>query len=151
MGKMVCSSQGTVLLIAALLFPCGYCQVKLAYQESEIAALLKKIPLGTNEMNTIRGRAEELREGTLCDYRPVLPLMLASFIFDVLCTPGNDCIGLSVCRAYSEMQVLRDFQTDFCIRVTKVLLFMCCRLHLPLYCFKHILFPSGTVSPFAYL
>ncbi|XP_046776156.1 zinc finger SWIM domain-containing protein 8 isoform X2 [Gallus gallus] len=62
-------------------------EVKLAYQESEIAALLKKIPLVTNEMNTIRGRAEELREGTLCDYRPVLPLMLASFIFDVLCTP----------------------------------------------------------------
>ncbi|XP_020646844.1 zinc finger SWIM domain-containing protein 8 isoform X2 [Pogona vitticeps] len=62
-------------------------EVKLAYQESEIVALLKKIPLGCNEMNTIRGRAEELREGTLCDYRPVLPLMLASFIFDVLCTP----------------------------------------------------------------
>ncbi|XP_077202325.1 zinc finger SWIM domain-containing protein 8 isoform X3 [Paroedura picta] len=62
-------------------------EVKLAYQESEIVALLKKIPLGVNEMNTIRGRAEELREGTLCDYRPVLPLMLASFIFDVLCTP----------------------------------------------------------------
>ncbi|KAL8202194.1 UNVERIFIED_CONTAM: Zinc finger SWIM domain-containing protein 8 [Gekko kuhli] len=62
-------------------------EVKLAYQESEIVALLKKIPLGANEMNTIRGRAEELREGTLCDYRPVLPLMLASFIFDVLCTP----------------------------------------------------------------
>lgn len=64
-------------------------QVKLAYQELEIVALLKKIPLGANEMNTIRGRAEELREGTLCDYRPVLPLILASFIFDVLCTPGN--------------------------------------------------------------
>ncbi|XP_048359167.1 zinc finger SWIM domain-containing protein 8 isoform X2 [Sphaerodactylus townsendi] len=62
-------------------------EVKLAYQESEIAALLKKIPLGSNEMNTIRGRAEELREGTLCDYRPVLPLMLANFIFDVLCAP----------------------------------------------------------------
>ncbi|XP_060625155.2 zinc finger SWIM domain-containing protein 8 isoform X1 [Anolis sagrei] len=62
-------------------------EVKLAYQESEIVALLKKIPLGSSEMNTIRGRAEELREGTLCDYRPVLPLMLASFIFDVLCTP----------------------------------------------------------------
>lgn len=62
-------------------------EVKLAYQESEVVALLKKIPLGSNEMNTIRGRAEELREGTLCDYRPVLPLMLASFIFDVLCTP----------------------------------------------------------------
>uniref|UniRef100_A0A6I8NN03 Zinc finger SWIM-type containing 8 n=1 Tax=Ornithorhynchus anatinus TaxID=9258 RepID=A0A6I8NN03_ORNAN len=64
-------------------------EVKLAYQESEVAALLKKIPLGANEMSTMRGRAEELREGTLCDYRPVLPLMLASFIFDVLCTPGS--------------------------------------------------------------
>lgn len=63
-------------------------QVKLAYQESEVAALLKKIPLGPSEMSTMRCRAEELREGTLCDYRPVLPLMLASFIFDVLCAPG---------------------------------------------------------------
>ncbi|XP_055517599.1 zinc finger SWIM domain-containing protein 8 isoform X2 [Leucoraja erinacea] len=62
-------------------------EVKLAYQESEIVALLKKIPLGIIEMNTIRERAEQLREGNLCDYRPVLPLMLASFIFDVLCTP----------------------------------------------------------------
>ncbi|KAM3913154.1 zinc finger SWIM domain-containing protein 8 isoform 2-T2 [Leptodactylus fuscus] len=62
-------------------------EVKLAYQESEIVSLLKKIPLDCNEMNTIRGRAKDLRDGTLCDYRPVLPLMLASFIFDVLCTP----------------------------------------------------------------
>lgn len=106
---MVCSPQGTVPLTAFLLFPCGYSQVKLAYQESEIAALLKKIPLGTNEMNTIRGRAEELREGTLCDYRPVLPLMLASFIFDVLCTPGTDCIGPRVCGAYSEVPDLEGF------------------------------------------
>lgn len=63
-------------------------QVKLAHQESEVAALLKKIPRGPSEMSTMRCRAEELREGTLCDYRPVLPLMLASFIFDVLCAPG---------------------------------------------------------------
>ncbi|DAA14257.1 TPA: hypothetical protein LOC533041 [Bos taurus] len=62
-------------------------EVKLAYQESEVATLLKKIPLGPSEMSTVRCRAEELREGTLCDYRPVLPLMLASFIFDVLCAP----------------------------------------------------------------
>ena len=53
-----------------------------------MATLLKKIPLGPSEMSTVRCRAEELREGTLCDYRPVLPLMLASFIFDVLCAPG---------------------------------------------------------------
>lgn len=89
--------------------------MKLAYQESEIAALLKKIPLGTNEMNTIRGRAEELREGTLCDYRPVLPLMLASFIFDVLCTPGTVCIGLSVRRAHSGMSGLKGFSKRNCL------------------------------------
>ncbi|CAL1577727.1 unnamed protein product [Knipowitschia caucasica] len=62
-------------------------EVKLAYQESEIVALLKKIPLGLVEMSAIRERAEQLRDGNFCDYRPVLPLMLASFIFDVLCTP----------------------------------------------------------------
>lgn len=66
---------------------CG--QVKLAYQESEVVALLKKIPLNLVEMSTIRERAEQLRDGSFCDYRPVLPLMLASFIFDVLCTPGE--------------------------------------------------------------
>lgn len=62
-------------------------EVKLAYQESEVVALLKKIPLGVVEMTSIRDRAEQLRDGNFCDYRPVLPLMLASFIFDVLCTP----------------------------------------------------------------
>uniref|UniRef100_S4RA58 Uncharacterized protein n=1 Tax=Petromyzon marinus TaxID=7757 RepID=S4RA58_PETMA len=62
-------------------------EVRLAYQESEIMGLLKKIPLGVTEMSVIRERAEQLRDGGFCDYRPVLPLMLASFIFDVLCTP----------------------------------------------------------------
>ncbi|XP_053306528.1 zinc finger SWIM domain-containing protein 8 isoform X2 [Spea bombifrons] len=68
-------------------------EVKLAYQESEIVSLLKKIPLDSNEMNIIRGRAKDLRDGTLCDYRPVLPLMLASFIFDVLCAPAVSPTG----------------------------------------------------------
>lgn len=54
-----------------------------------MVALLKKIPLGVVEMTSIRDRAEQLRDGNFCDYRPVLPLMLASFIFDVLCTPGK--------------------------------------------------------------
>ncbi|XP_046886243.1 LOW QUALITY PROTEIN: zinc finger SWIM domain-containing protein 8 [Hypomesus transpacificus] len=62
-------------------------EVKLAYQESEVVSLLKKIPLGLVEMTSIRDRGEQLRDGNFCDYRPVLPLMLASFIFDVLCTP----------------------------------------------------------------
>lgn len=58
-----------------------------------MVALLKKIPLGLVEMSTIRERAEQLRDGNFCDYRPVLPLMLASFIFDVLCTPGKSTSG----------------------------------------------------------
>ncbi|XP_077350528.1 zinc finger SWIM domain-containing protein 8 isoform X2 [Festucalex cinctus] len=62
-------------------------EVKLAYQESDIVALLKKLPLGIVEMSIIRERAERLRDGNYCGYRPVLPLMLASFIFDVLCAP----------------------------------------------------------------
>lgn len=57
-----------------------------------MVALLKKIPLGLVEMTAIRDRAEQLRDGNFCDYRPVLPLMLASFIFDVLCTPGEDIL-----------------------------------------------------------
>ncbi|XP_065153005.1 zinc finger SWIM domain-containing protein 8 isoform X3 [Paramisgurnus dabryanus] len=69
-------------------------EVKLAYQESEVVALLKKIPLGVVEMTSIRDRAEQLRDGNFCDYRPVLPLMLASFIFDVLCTPGRSHVCL---------------------------------------------------------
>ncbi|XP_063047983.1 zinc finger SWIM domain-containing protein 8 isoform X2 [Engraulis encrasicolus] len=68
-------------------------EVKLAYQESEVVALLKKIPLGVVEMGLIRDRAEQLRDGNFCDYRPVLPLMLASFIFDVLCTPAVSPTG----------------------------------------------------------
>ena len=64
-------------------------QVKLGYQETEVVALMKKIPLGLVEMTAIRDRGEQLRDGSFCDYRPVLPLMLASFIFDVLCIPGK--------------------------------------------------------------
>lgn len=60
-----------------------------------MVALLKKIPLGLVEMTAIRDRAEQLRDGNFCDYRPVLPLMLASFIFDVLCTPGESHLGIS--------------------------------------------------------
>uniref|UniRef100_A0A8C5C4J0 Zinc finger, SWIM-type containing 8 n=1 Tax=Gadus morhua TaxID=8049 RepID=A0A8C5C4J0_GADMO len=59
-------------------------EVKLGYQETEVVALMKKIPLGLVEMTAIRDRGEQLRDGSFCDYRPVLPLMLASFIFDVL-------------------------------------------------------------------
>lgn len=79
--------------------------MKLAYQESEVVALLKKIPLGQMEMSVIRERAEQLRDGNFCDYRPVLPLMLASFIFDVLCTPGNYELLIVSCELYDTFPV----------------------------------------------
>ena len=65
-------------------------QVKLAYQESELVTLLKKIPLGALEMAVIRERAEKLRDGRFKSRGDaLLPLMLASFIFDSLCLPGE--------------------------------------------------------------
>ena len=64
--------------------------MKLAYQESELVGLLKKIPLGTHELAVVRERAEKLRDGTLKSRGDaLLPLMLASFIFDSLCLPGQ--------------------------------------------------------------
>ena len=52
--------------------------------------LLKKIPLGALEMAVIRERAEKLRDGRLKSRGDaLLPLMLASFIFDSLCLPGE--------------------------------------------------------------
>ncbi|XP_077585235.1 zinc finger SWIM domain-containing protein 8 isoform X5 [Stigmatopora nigra] len=70
-------------------------EVKLAYQESDIVTLLKKLPLSLVEMSIIRDRAGQLRDGIYCGYRPVLPLMLASFIFDILCSPVVSPTGSS--------------------------------------------------------
>ncbi|XP_059156480.1 zinc finger SWIM domain-containing protein 8-like isoform X2 [Physella acuta] len=65
-------------------------EVKLAHQESELLQLLKKIPLGVQEMSEIRSRAEQLRDGTLKSRgEALLPLSLATFIFDTLCIPAN--------------------------------------------------------------
>jgi len=62
-------------------------QVKLAYQESELASQLKKLPLGAAELAIIRDRAEKLRDGRLKTRGDaLLPIILASFIFDSLCT-----------------------------------------------------------------
>jgi hypothetical protein len=52
--------------------------------------LLKKIPLGPAELNVIKDRAEKLRDGKLKTRgEALLPLTLASFIFDSLCLPGT--------------------------------------------------------------
>ena len=64
--------------------------MKLAYQESELVTLLKRIPLGQAEYSVIQDRAEKLRDGKLKSRgEALLPLTLASFIFDSLLQPGT--------------------------------------------------------------
>lgn len=59
-------------------------------QESEIVNLLKKIPLGPPELDVIRTRAQQLRDGVLCTRGEAhLPLMLTTFIFETLCLQGQ--------------------------------------------------------------
>uniref|UniRef100_A0A1B0CK08 ZSWIM8 TPR repeats domain-containing protein n=2 Tax=Lutzomyia longipalpis TaxID=7200 RepID=A0A1B0CK08_LUTLO len=64
-------------------------EVKLANQEADLLALLKRIPLGQLELRVIRERAEHLRDCTLKTRgEALLPIMLASFIFDALVMPS---------------------------------------------------------------
>jgi hypothetical protein len=63
-------------------------EVKLAHQESELVGLLKRIPLCSAELAMLRQRAEQLRDGVLRSRgHALLPIMLASLIFDALNTP----------------------------------------------------------------
>ncbi|XP_070185211.1 zinc finger SWIM domain-containing protein 8-like isoform X3 [Littorina saxatilis] len=67
---------------------CKALEVKLAYQESELLQLLKKIPLGHLMMEELKSKAEQLRDGTLKSRGDaLLPLTLATFIFEALCLP----------------------------------------------------------------
>lgn len=64
-------------------------EVKLANQEADLVNLLKRIPLGSRELTILRERAEQLKEGTLKSRgEAMLPIMLASFIFDALVIPS---------------------------------------------------------------
>ncbi|XP_041362777.1 zinc finger SWIM domain-containing protein 8-like isoform X3 [Gigantopelta aegis] len=64
-------------------------EVKLAYQESELLQMLKKIPLRKQELAVLQARAADLRDGKLQTRGDAhLPLHLASFIFDSLGLPG---------------------------------------------------------------
>ncbi|CAG0886031.1 unnamed protein product [Cyprideis torosa] len=66
-------------------------EVKLSFQEFELTGLLKKLHLGATEMNLLRERAEQLRNGTLKSRGDaLLPLNLASFIFDSLVLNSNN-------------------------------------------------------------
>ncbi|XP_054168196.1 zinc finger SWIM domain-containing protein 8-like [Oppia nitens] len=60
-------------------------EVKLANQEQDLVALLKRIPLSHKMMQSVREKAEQLRDGILTTRGDaLLPLMLASYIFDAL-------------------------------------------------------------------
>ena len=82
-------------------------EVKLAHQEAELVTLLKKIPLGPQEIGSLRERASLLREGTLrLRGDALLPLMLASYIFESLVTSskslpnkGDEILGFEACVA----------------------------------------------------
>ncbi|KAF8796402.1 Zinc finger SWIM domain-containing protein 8 [Argiope bruennichi] len=90
-------------------------EVKLANQEQDLVLLLKRLPLLDKEMSIIRERAEQLRDGKLVSRgEALLPLMLASFIFDALtlsnsqnrgnpslCTklPGDEQLGFEAAVA----------------------------------------------------
>lgn len=51
---------------------------------------MKKIPLGPAELAVLREKAEELRDGSFKTRGDaLLPLTLATFIFDSLCLPGD--------------------------------------------------------------
>ena len=68
-------------------------EVKLAHQESELVTLLKKLPLTSLEMAFIREKAISLRDG----HPPLrgdalLPLMLASYIFESLVMTTNSSL-----------------------------------------------------------
>ena len=65
-------------------------EVKLAHQECELVTLLKRIPLGPSELEILREKAEQLRDGVLrCRGDALLPLSLATFIFEALVISGS--------------------------------------------------------------
>lgn len=65
-------------------------EVKLAHQESELVALLKRIPLTCAELDIIRDRATQLKDGVLRSRGDALvPISLAGFILDALTTTAN--------------------------------------------------------------
>ncbi|CAG9765145.1 unnamed protein product [Ceutorhynchus assimilis] len=64
-------------------------EVKLANQETDLVNLLRKIPLGHKELQILRKRAEQIKDGTLRSRgEAMLPTMLSSFIFDALVIPS---------------------------------------------------------------
>jgi len=63
-------------------------EVKLFHQQGELEALMKRLPIGSREVTRLREKAHALIN-TERDHHHVLPLMLASFIFDSFCLPNT--------------------------------------------------------------
>ena len=83
-------------------------QVKLSYQETELVTLLKRLPLAHAELAIIREKAELLQQGQLKRGDAVLPIMLATFIFEVLC-PKN---GGSQAKRQATVKLCETTQED---------------------------------------
>lgn len=64
-------------------------EVKLYYQEQELLFLLKKIPLDKPEMDLLREKGRQIRDGKL-SRGSLLPLTLANLIFDALVLSKTD-------------------------------------------------------------
>ncbi|KAJ0178720.1 hypothetical protein K1T71_005495 [Dendrolimus kikuchii] len=78
-------------------------EVKLNNQETELVALLKKLPTGAEQLALAREKAEQLRDGTLRNRGPaLLPIALASFLFDVLVISAQDKENKHPSRAPSD-------------------------------------------------
>ncbi|KAJ8869333.1 hypothetical protein PR048_030908 [Dryococelus australis] len=80
-------------------------EVKLANQETELVCLLKRIPLGLWELKVIRERAEQLKNGTLRSRGDaLLPIMVASFIFEALAIPPERNSHMVIANAMGREQ-----------------------------------------------
>jgi hypothetical protein len=73
-------------------------EVKLFNQEQDLVLLLKRIPIGEYELAILRDRAKRIKDYLFnninfnkckCNNTNYLPVMLSSFIFDVLCNDKN--------------------------------------------------------------
>uniref|UniRef100_H2Y5Y3 SWIM-type domain-containing protein n=1 Tax=Ciona savignyi TaxID=51511 RepID=H2Y5Y3_CIOSA len=65
-------------------------EVKLFYQQGELANLMKRLPLGPREVSKLCEKENALTSvDTSHEFQHILPLMLTTFIFDAFCQIGR--------------------------------------------------------------
>uniref|UniRef100_H2Y5Y4 ZSWIM8 TPR repeats domain-containing protein n=1 Tax=Ciona savignyi TaxID=51511 RepID=H2Y5Y4_CIOSA len=65
-------------------------EVKLFYQQGELANLMKRLPLGPREVSKLCEKENALTSvDTSHEFQHILPLMLTTFIFDAFCQIGS--------------------------------------------------------------